>query len=309
MYNIVNLSEYINSWRILENIENNWFYDIVFFETKRYILDEFVNRKWSFKLYFLEDLAFDWGLSAVLEGLENKKILFVLNEYNSFYLLPILSLKVKKFKKFHILNTNIGISSLVYKNIPELYDITNMLEFLNIYEPIDFQDLINLFWKEENLYARVANKDYAIDIFNGEKRDLDEIGLLDLTSFNLSGQNGTIVVWWSVLSNLLQAIDVLQNQWYFFDVFVVRNYNFQLDENFKDSLRNTERLIFIWDVKGKGIVNLMKSKVYESGIYDLIIDFIFPKYEKVDTTLSDYLYERAEFDYKSLANRVINLLS
>jgi hypothetical protein len=63
MYNITNLAEYVKSGKILENInQNNWF-DLVIFETKEGIDQDFLSQKYKFDILFLEDLAFDFGIS------------------------------------------------------------------------------------------------------------------------------------------------------------------------------------------------------------------------------------------------------
>jgi hypothetical protein len=63
MYNIVNIVEYVNSGKILENIENSSWFDVVVFESRNYIENDFLDKKYSFDILFLEDIAFDFGIS------------------------------------------------------------------------------------------------------------------------------------------------------------------------------------------------------------------------------------------------------
>jgi hypothetical protein len=309
MQNILNLSEYINSGRILVNIENNNLFDVVIFESRKFLEKDFLDSEWPFKVLFLEDFAFDWGLAGVLDGFENKKVLLVLTEYNSFYLLPLLNIKATKFKKLHILNTNVGISSFVFKNLPEIKDITWQSEYGLVLEPFDFEDMISNLSKEGVVYQRISNKDYAVDVFNGQVRgQVDNVSIVDLTGANLSGQNGTILVAGYMLPQLLQAMDVLHSYDMYFDVFVLRDYKMELIDSLKESVRNTERLIFVGDIGSNFVEYLIKTRLFDANIFDVAIDLILPHYEKIDTTLTDYLFERAEFDYKSLAERIKNLI-
>lgn len=307
MYNITNIVEYVRSGRILENIEaNNWF-DIVIFETRKYIEKDFLEKKYNFDILFLEDVAFDFGISGIVKWLidTKKKWLVILDKFNSFYLLPLLNiLKDFQNRKVFILNLNVWITSRIFKMEPDYNDVWLFLDYwINIWEPMDLLKLFEIFEKNEIWYIRISNKDYALNVFEWwERQKVNSI--LNFSEYGISWINWTILAFGYMIPHVLQAMDSLNSEWLFFDLFWVLNYNFNFSQEIVDSISNTEKLIVIADTNSKNFENLLKAKLYDLNMPEVVLKIIKPEYNKIQTNQIDYIFEQAWFDYISLVRKI-----
>ncbi len=311
MYNIINIVDYILSGKILENIDAEKLFDIVIFETDKYILEDFKKKKYTFKLFFLDNNGYDFWLSSVLDILveKKKKVLLILNKLNSFYILPFIN-KVNSLDNldFTVVNLNVWIVSKATKYIPDYNDVGLFLDYkIDVYEPIDFLtffEILKFKWKK---YIRVSNKDYPINVFEWYDKDVSK-DIINFIDWWISGDKWTILAFGYTIPHVLQALDVLNGEGLFFDLFWIINYNFSFSEEVVNSLRNTENLIVIGDSASNWFVNFLKGKLYDLNMCEVLIHVINPDYNKLQTTYLDYMFEQVWFDYLWLVKKIKKVL-
>lgn len=108
LLNTVNLYEYIQNGLILTNMEQDCPFDLIIYEK---LNNPDINIHNNINIHTLEELNYDFGISGTIAGLmkKYKNILFVLDDINYIYLLPLLK-NLPRTRYISILNLGTGIS-------------------------------------------------------------------------------------------------------------------------------------------------------------------------------------------------------
>jgi len=77
----------------------------------------------------------------------------------------------------------------------------------------------------------------------------------------------------------------------------LQKYNFVFSEEIKDSIKNTEKLIIVADSDKKYLNTYIGYLLYQINMPEVIYKVLTPNYQKIKSTLLDYVYEEAQFDY------------
>lgn len=300
--NIVNLYEYIKNWLILRNFEKKPPFDLVVYES---FDNNEVTIHPKIKLKTLDDLWYEFGISWVLSWLSNeyKNILFIIDKLNYIYLIPFLRNLWKN--KVTIINLWAGISGHINKWNPDMEDIWVLTNFnINIYEPYDFVNFFDILNNKENNYIRIANKELPMNLFWEKAPAKSDI--VSLREFELSWDKWTIITTWYMSTDIINAASKLKEKWKNYDIFLLSNYRFQLTDELKNSIKNTENLIIFLDQNTNSqYINYIKSQLLENEINTKITVF-YPKTDWLGTILVDHIFSECNFDsdkiYKNLSN-------
>ncbi len=304
----INICEYIKSGNILNNLKEKNPFDIILYEKlpeKEKIKDfgDKIQEISSSKL----DFSVWWELMWISEKYEN--ILIIIDSLNIVYLTPF----IQKFrnKNFTIINLNTWISSYINKLMEESNDISLLQNYeINIKEPADFigffQNLLN--WEKN--YIRIANKNlvWSIATWAEDWINLKE-KIISLREFWLTGENWTILIWSSMIWEIVQSTAMLRDKDLFFDVFAINDYSFEWNEELAESLKTTEKLILVLDQQEtKWLEQKIKSILFDLQLWDTEIHIVKPD-EKIDAITKEFLEENLNFSWDWIANKILEKLN
>ena len=234
-----------------------------------------------------------------------KHILLITETVHALYLLPWLS-SLPQSAHVTILQLNAGISGFTTKNQPDLMDISLLLPYANIQEAYDLPSLTDLLKQSWKNYIRVSAGELPTVLFP-EKLTLSWwVG--NLTERWFSGIAGTVLVpAWSLIHGI-HGVQQLQDQWTFFDLFVLSSYDFTVDGTLKESILRTKKLIVLLDQQRRThYESVLKAKLWEAGLSDVTVHFLYPNTDKINTILPEYLWEQAHRDGAWIAAKMQNL--
>lgn len=298
MEEIINLYNDINSLNILsDKIISE--YDYVIVENKKWI--EVSNYKW--KIVEMWDKLFSfWNWLLSRNDSKNLKILLILNKFNVYYYINLLN----NFDWIiHIVNLWVWASWITKKHQIENMDISLLTNFsINVYEPYDKTSLLKFLMKKENIYVRISDKEYVENLFNTENNNISE-WVIGLYEYWYSWDSWTIVFWWSMLKEFIQILNSSQENSQYFDAFILNKYNFEINDDFLDSIRKNEKLTFVIDWSVWGYKNYIKAKLREKGIIDIKFSIITPNFDKLNCHLYEYNFENAEFDSQAIYEKIL----
>ena len=302
--NIVNIHDYIKSWNIVRNLENNNPFDVIVFEDKLEIEDIPNN----INVESIKDLWFEFWYSGIIAWLTQKykNILLVIDELSYMYFLPFI--KSSTESNISIINISSGISWYINKTTPDMEDLSVLSNFnIKLYEPFDFISLFKTLEREERKYIRVCDKELPNNLFQDSQENIEFAqDITSLIDFWLTWDSWTILSWWYMLPETISAVNQsIEEYWTSFDVFALLNYNFEINEELIYSLNKTEHLIIIMDQsKTSNYEQIIKSKLWEKWLIDINITFITPNTANLTTILKEYLFEQTEMDWPSIFGRL-----
>lgn len=295
----LNIYEYVKNWLILKNLEQDNIFDLVIYE-------QFDNQELDLKnvnIKTLDDIKYEFWISWTIANTckNHKNVLVILDELNYFYLIPLL--KTLKTNNLTIINLGTGISWYLNKSNPDMEDISTLANFnINLYEPYDMKSFFEIVKKEGNKYIRIPNKEMPTDIFQWQNIKMKN-WIVSLIDFELTWDKWTLLCWWYMLAETIQAVNLWQESNY--DVFAIYNYDFNITESLKESILKTENLIIILDQKPlTNIEKIIKSILWERWLFDTQIKFIYPEIDKIKTSLKDYLFTQAQFDWEWISQKL-----
>lgn len=302
----INIADYIRSWNILNNFQEKNPFDLIVYEK----LPENSKIKWlEDKIISLEDERFDfwinWKLMAASEKYKN--ILIIIDQINIWYLLPFI--QKSKNTNFSIINIWSWYSSFINKQVPETADISLLQNFnIEIKEPIDFVSFFGFLWNNNKQYIRIPEKELPWTISKDWEDNLDtNEKLISLKEFWLTWEDGTILVWASMVWEIVQATSLTRQEDKNYDVFCVTDYTFLLSEDIKESIKNTEKLIIILDQNEiKWFENKIKSVLFDNQIIDVQIYFIQPN-QLPTTSSKEYIQENIQFWWEGIYEKLIQI--
>lgn len=301
----VNLYEYVKNWLFLKNLEEKNPYDLIIFE-------KFSNNELDVKninIKTLDDLGYEFWTSWAINHYVSKykNVLIVLDTLSIIYLLPI----IKNLKNnLSIINLWTWLTGYINKGLVDDDDLAVMSNYdIDIYEPFDLDSLFSTLNINNSKYIRISNKELPIKLF-WEEEWMFEIKewLIWLDEYWLSGNDWIILCWWYMLSECLNAMAALQEEWKYYSVYIIWKHNYSINESLLNHINNSNKIIYIVDNK---ISNWAKKqiiwKLASVWIYDCEIKIVSPNFENINTNLKDYIFEQAEYDSQHLFEKLNNI--
>ena len=246
----------------------------------------------------------------------SKHPLIILNELNLWFLKPIFEILNEK-KYATIINIHAWLWSYGKKISPEINDLDEYISNLNFhsFEPIDLENMRNIFKQNQRQYIRLLHKEMPDAIF-----DVDELWIIDasmlknldsisLKTYGFAGNDGVILATGSLFATAIQTWEIIQNRNKQVSIFVLQKLNSDWTEEMIENIKNSKKLFILVDHDNseelrKRIENWMKNY----WLNDVELSIICPKYEKLTTILNEYQEEQSDFDPEKLAQRIISKL-
>jgi len=245
----------------------------------------------------------------------SKHPLIILNELNLSFLEPIFELLNNK-EYVTIINIHAWVWSYGKKISPETNDLDYICKLdFNTFEPIDLENMRNIFKQNQRQYIRLLHKEMPDAIF-----DVDELGIIDasmlenldsisLKTYGFAGNDGVILATGSLFATAIQTWEIIQNYNRQVSIFVLQKLNADWSKEMIENIKNSKKLFILVDHNNneelrKWVENGLKN--YQlSGIE---LNIICPKYEKLTTILNEYQEEQSDFDPEKLSQRIISKL-
>ena len=245
----------------------------------------------------------------------SKHPLIILNELNLSFLEPIFELLDSK-KYATIINIHAWLWSYGKKISPETNDLDYVRKLnFHSFEPIDLENMRNIFKQNQRQYIRLLHKEMPDAIF-----DVDELWIIDasmlenldsisLKTYGFAGNDGVILATGSLFATAIQTWEIIQNRNKQISIFVLQKLNSDWTEEMIENIKNSKKLFILVDHDNseelrKRVENWMKNY----WLNDAELSIICPKYEKLTTILNEYQEEQSDFDPEKLAQRIISKL-
>ena len=245
----------------------------------------------------------------------SKHPLIILNELNINFLEPIFDILNNK-EYVTIINIHAWLWSYGKKISPETNDLDYIYKLnFNTFEPIDLENMRNIFKQNQKQYIRLLHKEMPDAIF-----DVDELGIIDasmlenldsisLKTYGFAGNDWVIFATGSLFATAIQTWEIIQNHNKQVSIFVLQKLNADWSEEMINNIKNSKKLFILVDHENtdeltKRIENRMKN--YE--LNDIQLNIICPKYGNLTTILNEYQEEQSDFDPERLSQRIISKL-
>ena len=246
----------------------------------------------------------------------SKHPLIILNELNLSFLEPIFEILNKK-NYTTIINIHAWLWSYGKKISPETNDLDDYISKLNFhsFEPIDLENMQNIFKKNERQYIRLLHKEMPDAIF-----DVDELWIIDasmlenldsisLKTYGFAGNDWVILATGSLFATAIQTWEIIQNHNKQVSIFVLQKLNADWNDEIIENIRNSKKLFILVDhSNSEGLRNWVENGLKNYQLTDIELNIICPKYEKLTTILNEYQEEQSDFNPEKLAERIISKL-
>lgn len=246
----------------------------------------------------------------------SKHPLIILNELNLSFLEPIFELLNNK-EYVTIINIHAWLWSYGKKISPETNDLDDYICNLNFhsFEPIDLENMRNIFKQNQRQYIRLLHKEMPDAIF-----DVDELGIIDasmlenldsisLKTYWFAGNDGVILATGSLFATAIQTWEIIQNRNKQVSIFVLQKLNSDWTEEMIENIKNSKKLFILVDHdNSEELRKRVESWMKNYWLNDVELNIICPKYEKLTTILNEYQEEQSDFDPEKLAQRIISKL-
>ena len=245
----------------------------------------------------------------------SKHPLIILNELNISILEPIFELLNKK-EYVTIINIHAWLWSYEQKISSEINDLDYVCKLdFNSFEPIDLENMWNIFKKNERQYIRLLHKEMPDAIF-----DVDELGIIDasmlenldsisLKTYGFAGNDGVILATGSLFATAIQTWEIIQNHNKQISIFVLQKLNSDWTEEMIENIKNSKKLFIVIDHNDSDeLRNRIENRIKSLNLVDIGLNIISPKYGKLTTILNEYQEEQSDFDSEKLAQRIISKL-
>lgn len=245
----------------------------------------------------------------------SKHPLIILNELNISFLEPIFEVLNNK-EYVTIINIHAWLWSYGKKISPEINDLDSIskLDF-NTFEPIDLENMRNIFKQNQRQYIRLLHKEMPDAIF-----DVDELGIIDasmienldsisLKTYGFAGNDGVILATGSLFATAIQTWEIIQNHNKQVSIFVLQKLNSNWSEEMIENIRNSKKLFILIDHNdGEELRKRVENEMKNYWLNDIQLNIICPKYENLTTILNEYQEEQSDFDPERLSQRIISKL-
>ena len=246
----------------------------------------------------------------------SKHPLIILSELNFSFLEPIFPvLNDKNYAT--IINIHAWLWSYGKKISPEINDLDEYICKLNFhsFEPIDLENMRNIFKQNNRQYIRLLHKEMPDAIF-----DVDELGIIDasmlenldsisLKTYGFAWNDGVILATGSLFATAIQTWEIIQNHNKQVSIFVLQRLNADWSEEIIDNIKNSKKLFILIDHdNSEELRKWAETGLKKYWLTDIELNIICPKYEKLTTIMNEYQEEQSDFDPEKLSQRIISKL-
>ena len=245
----------------------------------------------------------------------SKHPLIILNELNISFLEPIFDILNKK-DYVTIINIHAWLWSYGKKISPETNDLDYICKLdFNTFEPIDLENMRNIFKQNQKQYIRLLHKEMPDAIF-----DVDELGIIDasmlenldsisLKTYGFAGNDGVILATGSLFATAIQTWEIIQNHNKQVSIFVLQKLNSNWSDEMIENIKISKKLFILIDHNdSEELRKRVENGLKNYGLNDIELNIICPKYEKLTTILDEYQEEQSDFDPEKLSQRIISKL-
>ena len=287
---------------LVEFVKNN-FFDSLKIDEKYCVVSDFDFNIENANFYKIESLEPVGQIVALAE--KYKKVFIVLDRlnYDNIYRLYKYDLK-----NVCILNLNSGYTGIWKKSLsPDLDDIY-IKENVEVLEAMDKENLLFFIYEFlENprfTHIRIPNKEVEEKLWDGA---LDYREIINFNQFWITGFNGTILSYGSLLQETLNVVGLFQSEGINFDMFWIWNYKQDFTNDLISSLENQDKVFIIWDFSDTYFKDFIYSKFYDAGIVKEDIYFITPENtdkQVFDEMLSDSVNMQPVQMYERIRSKI-----
>jgi len=246
----------------------------------------------------------------------SKHPLIILNELNLSFLEPIFEVLNNK-EYVTIINIHAWVWSYGKKISPETNDLDDYICNLNFhsFEPIDLENMRNIFKQNQRQYIRLLHKEMPDAIF-----DVDELWIIDasmlenldsisLKTYGFAGNDGVILATWSLFATVIQTGEIIQNHNKQVSIFVLQKLNADWSEEMINNIKNSKNLFILIDHNdSEELRKRVEDGMKNYGLNDIQLNIVCPKYGNLTTILNEYQEEQSDFDPETLSQRIISKL-
>jgi len=245
----------------------------------------------------------------------SKHPLIILNELNFSFLEPIFELLNKK-EYVTIMNIHAWLWSYGKKISTETSDLDLVCKLnFDSFEPIDLENMWNIFKQNGRQYIRLLHKEMPDAIF-----DVDELGIIDasmlenldsisLKTYGFAGNDGVILATGSLFATAIQTWEIIQEHNKQVSIFVLQKLNADWSEEMVQNIKNSQKLFILVDHENTDeLKNWVENRMKNLNLTDIQFNIICPKYEKLTTILNEYQEEQSDFNPEKLSQRIVSKL-
>ena len=246
----------------------------------------------------------------------SKHPLIILSELNLSFLESVFQVLSDK-NYATIINIHAWLGSYGKKILPEINDLDEYISKLNFhsFEPIDLENMRNIFKQNQRQYIRLLHKEMPDAIF-----DVDELGIIDasmlenldsisLKTYWFAGNDWVILATGSLFATAIQTWEIIQNHNKQVSIFVLQKLNSDWNEEMIENIKNSKKLFILVDHENTDkLKNWVEKRMGNLNLTDIQLNIINPKYEKLTTILNEYQEEQSDFDPEKLAQRIVSKL-
>lgn len=245
----------------------------------------------------------------------SKHPLIILNELNLSFLEPIFELLNKK-EYVTIMNIHAWLWSYGKKISTETSDLDLVCKLnFDSFEPIDLENMWNIFKQNGRQYIRLLHKEMPDAIF-----DVDELWIIDasmlenldsisLKTYGFAGNDWVILTTGSLFATAIQTWEIIQSHNKQVSIFVLQKLNSKWSEEIIENIKNSKKLFILVDHNNsEELRKQIESELKNYGLNDIELNIISPKYGNLTTILNEYQEEQSDFDPEKLSQRIISKL-
>jgi len=245
----------------------------------------------------------------------SKHALIILNELNLSFLESIFDILNSK-EHITIINIHAWLWSYGKKISPETNDLDYIcrLDF-DSFEPIDLENMRNIFKQNRRQYIRLLHKEMPDAIF-----DVDELGIIDasmlenlnsisLKTYGFAWNDWVILATGSLFATAIQTWELIQEHNKQISIFILQKLNSDWSEEMIQNIKNSQKLFILVDHENTDeLRNWIEKRIKNLNLTDIQINIISPKYENLTTILNEYQEEQSNFDPEKLSQRIVSKL-
>ena len=245
----------------------------------------------------------------------SKHPLIILNELNISFLEPIFDILNKK-DYVTIINIHAWLWSYGKKISPETNDLDYICKLdFNTFEPIDLENMRNIFKQNQRQYIRLLHKEMPDAIF-----DVDELGIIDasmlenldsisLKTYGFAGNDWVIIATGSLFATAIQTWEIIQNHNKQVSIFVLQKLNSNWSDEMIENIKISKKLfILVGHNDSEELRKRVENGMKKYGLNNIELNIICPKYENLTTILNEYQEEQSDFNPEKLSQRIISKL-
>ena len=245
----------------------------------------------------------------------SKHPLIILNELNLNYLQPTFDLLNKK-QYATIINIHTWLWSYGKKISPETNDLDYICKLnFNSFEPIDLENMRNIFKQNWRQYIRLLHKEMPDAIF-----DVDELWIIDasmlenldsisLKTYWFAWNDWVIIATGSLFATAIQTWEIIQEHNKQTSIFILQKLNSYRSKEMMENIKNSKKLFILIDHNdSEELRKQIENRLKNLQLTDIELNIISPKYENLTTILNEYQEEQSDFDPEKLSQRIISKL-